>query len=93
LNMVICPEVWICPSCGSRVHLPASSLGEITQFSEQLCNRLARCMCVCYVRSLSDTWVGMLFAAMLNAGDTEGLEPDLAPGAADGASQSPRPAA
>jgi hypothetical protein len=93
LNMVICPEIWICPSCGSRVQMPVSSFGEAGVFPEQLCDRLARCMCACYVRSLPDTRVGLLLASLLSAGEDEECSDGEIVTAGGGAASSPAPAA
>jgi hypothetical protein len=69
LNMTICPQIWICPGCGSRVHLPVVSLAQTMLLTREWCDLLARCMCGCYVRGLSDTKIGLLLAAVLIAGE------------------------
>ena len=70
MNMTMCPQIWICPDCGARVHLPVVSLAQTTAFTSELCDRLARCMCGCYVLGLPDTWIGLLLTAILVAGET-----------------------
>ena len=68
MNMAMCPQIWICPGCGARVHLPTVSFAQTKDFTGELCDRLARFMCGCYVRGLSDTQIGLLLASMLLVG-------------------------
>lgn len=69
MNMTMSPQIWICPGCGARVHLPAVSLAQTVDFTGELCDRLARFMCGCYVRGFSDTQVGLFLVSVLLAGE------------------------
>ena len=70
MNMTMCPQIWICPGCGSRVHLPIFGLAQTMLLTSEWCDRLARCTCGCYVNGLSDTQIGLLLASVLVAGET-----------------------
>jgi hypothetical protein len=69
VNMTMCPQIWICPGCGARVRLPTISPAQTTLLTSELCDRLARCICGCYVRLLPDTRIGLLLASVLVAGE------------------------